>query len=62
MTEEEIYNGILVTKDPSTECYWFKRTITDITAHTQDKVCRRFMDMLGSEVDTEAKTLLEQLR
>ena len=62
VTEEEIWNGILNTKSPETECFWFKRTFTDLEEHKSDKMARRFMDIASGEIDEEAQNFLQKLK
>ena len=62
MTEEEIYRGILVPDNVPDTCYWFRRHLVDVEEHLTDKTARRFIDMVGKGLDTEANNLLSKLR
>ena len=62
MTEEEIFHGVLRAARPGKECFWFRRQITDLQEHVEEKTCSRYMDIAQKQVDVEAQTLLSKLR
>ncbi len=62
VTEEEIYNGLLKAEKPSRECHWFRRHIVDLSQHTDERTCGRYMDLANKQMDKEAQDLLGKLR
>ena len=63
VTEDEIQRGIINAKDPKTQSYWFRRTITDLKEHIFDRAARNFIDKLGAEnLDDEAVGFTEALK
>ena len=62
VTEDEIQRGIINAKNPSTQCWWFQRKITDLKENLDDKVARNFIDKLGAQLDEEAVGFTEQLK
>ena len=62
VTEDEIHRGIIKTKNPAKQCWWFRRNITDLKAHIDDKVARNFIDKLGAKLDEEAVRFTDELK
>ena len=62
MTEDEIQRGIITSKNPKTQTYWFKRNITDLKDNVDDKLARNFIDKQGGSLDNEAVAFTEDLK
>lgn len=66
MTEKEIFNGILNSKNTSNTVLYFQRNIVDIDKYAADKnlsIVKKFIDMdKEDKVDKSAKTLLDELK
>ncbi len=63
MTHEEVMNGILDAQGIKDDhCVCFVRILENIEDHTDSKITRRYLDVNGKEVDTEAQEWLNKLR
>ncbi|CAF0861282.1 unnamed protein product [Rotaria sordida] len=63
ITEKEIINGILSSKDANERTLCFLREIVDIHDHLSDEKASKFIDMSSeTDIDQEAKKLLDRLK
>lgn len=63
MTEEEILNGILRAPGKvSDSCICIVRIIEDIENNLDHNNVSRFIDVVDGKVDSEAQTILSELR
>lgn len=63
VTEKEVINGILSSKDANERTLCFLRDIVDIHDHVSDEKAAKYIDMISPDVvDDDAENLLNRLK
>ena len=62
VTEEEVKNGILESKNPGTQSLCYIRHLSDIELNLQDQQSKLYTDLTCGKQDGEAKELLDRLK
>lgn len=62
VTEKEIFNGILKSKNRNANVLYFEREIENIDISGNPKLASRFIDLKDDKVDIDAKNLLDNLK